>query len=111
MWRNTVVLYPRICTPDRGRQSHYISGTFQVPGAPATFANGINNASQIPGAYVGIFRNQYSVFLRDMDGSYTTIMVPEASNARAYGINDAGQIAGSYFLYRDEYLGFLATPK
>jgi hypothetical protein len=58
----------------------------------------------------GYTADQYHGFLRDVDGSYTTINTPFAYGTNATGINASGQIVGSYYDFFGTYHGFLATP-
>jgi hypothetical protein len=78
------------------------NGTFtqiDVPGALFTEASGINNRGQIVGWYFsGSDRRQHG-FLRERDGSFTTIDPPTPGSFRtfAYSINNKGDIVGSFF--------------
>jgi hypothetical protein len=82
----------------------YSGGTFtmiDLPGEPF----GINNRGQIVG--VAGFHG----FLRDTDGSVTTIDVPGGFQTEAFGINVRGQIVGRFRDARTgHYLGFLRQP-
>jgi probable HAF family extracellular repeat protein len=72
-------------------------------GAPgSTVALGINSAERVVGGYLS--QDQRSLgFLRDADGTYTTIDFPEAEfGVGPFDINDRHQIAGIYATYVDE---------
>jgi probable HAF family extracellular repeat protein len=66
---------------------------FDVPGANATMAYGINNAGTIVGFY---YQNGYHGFVKTAGGSYTPIDVPGATDTFIYGINANGRIVGGY---------------
>jgi len=77
---------------------------FTVPGATQTFASGINNRGQIVGTYLN--GGSYSVqhgYLRDTNGSYTTIdmtgLAWGQAGTRLNGINNAGQMIGDLSTY------------
>ncbi|MGR3311482.1 MAG: hypothetical protein ACUZ77_12015 [Candidatus Brocadiales bacterium] len=81
--------------------------TIDFPGADETYANQINDAGQIVGVYYiydldqdGTFNPfEFHGFLRDADGSFSTIDFPGADRTSAHQINDAGQIVGVYYIY------------
>jgi hypothetical protein len=61
---------------------------------------------------VGGFNDSNGVehgFLRDKDGSFTTIDVPDSIATGASGINPSGQIVGLFFDSIGGH-GFLASP-
>ena len=73
----------------------YSAGSFTIIDVPLyqPSLSGINTAGQI----VGSFGESIDVdhgFLRNVDGSITTVDVPGAISTDAYGINDLGQIVG-----------------
>jgi len=70
--------------------------TIDVPGADpgSTAANGINDTGQIVGQFGDA--TGFHGFLRNTDGSFTTIDVPGASGTFAQGINNTGQIVGQF---------------
>jgi probable HAF family extracellular repeat protein len=72
--------------------------TLYGPNGTGAFANGINNAGQIVGYYFGADGLVHG-FLRDSDGTYTTLDFPgfDSLDTEAYGINDSGQIVGQYY--------------
>jgi uncharacterized protein (TIGR03437 family) len=77
---------------------------FAVPGASQTFPAGINNRGQIVGMYIK--GGSYSVrhgFLRDTDGSYTTVDMTGLSWSQLgtwlTGINNTGQMTGNLPTY------------
>jgi probable HAF family extracellular repeat protein len=59
-----------------------------------TFAEGINDRSQVVGIYVEFGGAQHG-FIEDR-GKYTTLDVPGASHTRLFGINNHGEIVGDY---------------
>jgi probable HAF family extracellular repeat protein len=67
--------------------------SFDVPGAIATGAQGINASGQIVG-WCNAFGSTYSFLLSR--GRYTILDVPGARSTWANGINDAGEIVGTY---------------
>ncbi len=71
--------------------------TIDVPGATATAPEGINNSGQIVGFYLDASGSRHG-FLRDTDGTYTTIDAPFSgvTDTIAYRINDTGQIVGRF---------------
>jgi hypothetical protein len=68
--------------------------TINVPGAPVTWAEGINTAGVIVGYYVGSSDN-YDGFMYS-GGTFTTIDYPGYPNTYLAGINDSGLIVGAY---------------
>ena len=85
--------------------------TRDVSGAKATYASGINNKGQIVGwGEYGDYSGINHGFLRDTDGSYSTIDFPGiTSYTKVCGINDNGQIVGEYW-DGSKMHGFVATP-
>jgi probable HAF family extracellular repeat protein len=74
----------------------YSGGSYiplNVPGAVATYANGINDAGQIVGYYRDGTGTHGFLF---SGGSYTTLNAPASFATYAYGINDARQVVGYY---------------
>jgi probable HAF family extracellular repeat protein len=70
---------------------------FDVPGALATEALGINDSGEIVGDYVDNSDNSHG-FL-DVGGVFTTIDfpgIPPGNFTKAFGINDSGVIVGTY---------------
>jgi hypothetical protein len=67
-------------------------------------ASGINDSGQIVGGYYD-YKQENHGFLRDVDGTYTTLDVPRGTIYGASGINNSGQIVGSYIAIYD--YGFL----
>jgi probable HAF family extracellular repeat protein len=86
------------------------SGVTQIDIGPmGTRAAGINNHGQI----VGSFRNaalEERAFLRQADGSFTTIEAPNATRIGAIGINDGGDVVGLFTLAGGDVHGFLFGP-
>jgi probable HAF family extracellular repeat protein len=78
-------------------------------GAMGTRATGINNHGQI----VGSFRNAALVeraFLRQADGSFSTIDAPTVTRMGAIGINDSSDVVGLFTLAGGDVHGFLFNP-
>jgi hypothetical protein len=103
------------CNQFNNTPMHGFVGTnpvlFDVPGATDTFALGINDNGQTVGysynspGYVG-----GQGFLRNADGTFTTLDVPGATgDTRATAINNNGDITG-YFYDGTGAHGFLAIP-
>jgi uncharacterized membrane protein len=86
-------------------QSTYTYKTIAVPNASLTLAFGINDRSQIVGAFNGL-DNQAHGFLLSQ-GEFTVIDVPGAMATTARGINNRGQIVGDYLTDRNIIRGFL----
>ena len=90
---------------------------FDVPSAPNTNAFGINDQGQIVGIFAAIGFPTPHGFLRDTNGSFTTIDwpgLPSGCFTWASGINNAGEIVGFFGnrsppCSRPEH-GFLFTP-
>src|SRR5438874_1852307 len=77
-------------------QVTYQLTSFDVPGSPDTFAEGINNSGVVVG---GIsrdgFNNDAAGFLKSGD-TYTTFYVPNSPYGALWDINDAGTATGDY---------------
>ena len=93
-------------------RAQYDFTTIDVPGANDSRAYGINASGQIVGTYYVSYAHG---FLRDLDGSYTTINGTGIGTI-VNGINDGGQIVGwGYSLASTSQTGridhaFLLTP-
>jgi uncharacterized membrane protein len=79
----------------------WIKGVFtliDIPGATRTEAGGINNKGQIVGWYFTPSDFRIHGFLREKDGTFTTIDPPTSGVFRtwAYGISNNGDIVGSF---------------
>jgi hypothetical protein len=80
-----------------------VGEAFDVPGLSSkgkADAYGINSSGQIVGEfYYYIFneRGPAHGFLRNTNGSFTTIDVPGSSSTDVRGINDSGQIVGEFW--------------
>ncbi len=80
--------------------------SFDVPGGVVgtTVAHALNNVGQIVGFYdtrtavgsCGVIAQEHG-FLRDSDGTFTTIDAPGAFFTHAAGIDDEGTVVGWYF--------------
>ena len=67
--------------------------TFDPPGSVLTNANGVNKAGQIVGQYSA--GGTTHAFLRNTDGTFTTIDPPGTTRgSAAYGIDKSGRIVG-----------------
>ncbi|MBZ5599151.1 MAG: hypothetical protein LAN83_12605 [Acidobacteriia bacterium] len=64
-----------------------------VPGATATFVEGIDTAGDVVGYYADSSSTYHGFLLSS--GTYTTIDPPGSTHTIAVGINDEGQIVGS----------------
>lgn len=69
--------------------------TFDVPGATATSAYGINDRGQVAGTYFDASGGHG--FIRDADGIFTTFDAPGGTINSVTGINNRGQVVGSGF--------------
>jgi uncharacterized membrane protein len=78
-----------------------------VPGAVFTVAQGINNAGQIVGLYLGADDTFHGFVLSE--GVYTTVDIPGSTSTSIYSINAKGEITGE-FDDSDGTHGFLGTP-
>jgi len=81
--------------------------SFTVPGATATFAEGINETGQIVGFYEDASRIFHGFIYSG--GTFTTIDVPDSQETRIYGVNDAGQMVGTYADQQANTRGFLLS--
>ena len=59
-------------------------------------AEGVNNTTQIVGAFADFTAFNRGYLTPDQGGSFTTIRVPGSASTTAFGINGPGQIVGSY---------------
>jgi len=79
--------------------------TFDAPGSSATHPGRISPGGKVVGYYeIGI---NFHGFMRDTDGSITTLDPPGATNSYAIAFNRAGQIVGSYVDSSSVYHGYL----
>jgi probable HAF family extracellular repeat protein len=76
-----------------------------VPGAPNTFANGLNEHGDVVGGFTGSDGHTHPFVQRD--GIISTFEVPGARSASAFAINNAGQIVGEYRSTDLSFHGFL----
>jgi probable HAF family extracellular repeat protein len=72
-------------------------------------ATGINNNGHIVGSYRDPQQVEHG-FLRQADGSFTTIDAPSVSSIAAVGINDSGDVVGLFTLVNGGFHGFLFGP-
>ena len=82
---------------------------FDVPDARLTRPFGVNASAQI----VGLYRDSSNAphgFLRNLDGTYTTIDYPGATFTNASGINARGDIVGRWTDAGGKNHGYLLTP-
>jgi hypothetical protein len=89
------------------RRVPYTPITVSFPGSYNTFAVGINDNSQIVGAYDDVNGGNHG-FLLSGD-TFISIDVPGSNYTAPAGINNQGQIVGTYQVPLHVY-GFLATP-
>jgi hypothetical protein len=84
---------------------------FDYPGAERrTFVNKINDLGQIVGnAFVPAPSDDEGrrAYLRDPDGTFTTISVPGAVTTQALGLDDRGRVVGDYLDQSGSYHGYL----
>jgi hypothetical protein len=80
--------------------------TFDVAGATATYANGMNDNSVITGSYTDSNSNRHC-FIRDATGSITTFEVSGAVSANCRSINDNGDVTGYYTDASNQTHGFV----
>jgi probable HAF family extracellular repeat protein len=83
---------------------------FDVPGAHLTSPFGVNGAGQIVGLYLDSSEVPHG-FLRDTDGSYTTIDYPGATFTTAAGINARGEIVGRWTDSDGNTHAYVRTPE
>jgi probable HAF family extracellular repeat protein len=95
----------------------YVFTNFDGPGnnAGGTTANGINNLGQIVGFSSNTGGTTLTNFIRNTDGSFTTLdTVNESSAAMANGINSTGSVVGASgsnaFLFQGTTLSDLGAP-
>lgn len=70
--------------------------TYDVPLAPNTRINGLNDAGNFCGHYTGGYFENLELPFVNVDGSLITIEIPGAVNGYAMGINNLGQVVGYY---------------
>ncbi len=71
---------------------------FNVTGSTATFAAGLDNFGRVAGFYRNLTNPEIQhVFIRETNGSITTIDGPGQTFTYAWRINDAGQVNGYWF--------------
>jgi uncharacterized membrane protein len=81
--------------------------SFDVPGADASFAYGINDEGDVVGPYnIGQVPNGYLLHA----GKFVTVNVPGAAATAIDGINNLGQIVGTYNDSAGNQYAFVATP-
>lgn len=100
--RNDGTLLGRFKINDGVSQGFVQSGTnlttFNVTGTTATFPGGIDNFGRVAGFYRNATNAEIQHgFIRDLDGTITTIDGPGQTFTYAWRINDAGQVNGYWF--------------
>jgi hypothetical protein len=70
--------------------------TIDVPGAPYTFLDGLNNGGVIQGQIYDA-ANAAEGFVATSGGLFTIVNYPSAANTALVGINDRGDVSGSYW--------------
>ncbi len=76
------------------RAGNYVFTNFDVPGdTNGTTVNGINNNGQAVGFSTDA-SNNFTNFIRNADGSFTTLTFNGSAAAMANGINSSGQVVG-----------------
>jgi hypothetical protein len=76
------------------------NGTFteyDVPGAPNTFMNGINDAGDFAGAVGPSFNGPFQAFV-SVGGTTTSFSVPGATSTLAYQLNNSKQLLVGYYI-------------
>jgi probable HAF family extracellular repeat protein len=85
-------------------------GVTQIDIGPmGSMATGINNHGQIVGSYRDAALVEHG-FLRQADGSFTTIDAARVSRIAAIGINDGSDVVGLFTLAGGDFHGFLFGP-
>lgn len=85
---------------------------FDAPTATFTFATAIDDRGDIVGEYMDVSSIIHG-FLRNSEGSFTTIDVPGIPGSRytaAYGINNRGEISGYYKDASKTQHGYIREP-
>ncbi|MBL9127568.1 MAG: hypothetical protein JNL97_07975, partial [Verrucomicrobiales bacterium] len=100
--RNDGTLVGRFKNHDGLSQGFIRSGTnlttFNVTGSTATFPGGIDNFGRVAGFYRNATNAEVQHgFIRDIDGTITTIDGPGQTFTYAWRINDMGQVNGYWF--------------
>jgi probable HAF family extracellular repeat protein len=80
----------------------------QFPGAPYTYAYGVNDNGIVVGSYNPASATDYAFAL--LNGKYVSFQYPGAIGTYAYGINNSGQVVGQYELSDYTYHGFVTSP-
>ena len=90
-----------------------VYSSIQVPGATATYVEGISNNGNISGFYEDTAGVPHGFTL--INGQFTTVDYPGAAQTQVYGIDDAGDVVGTYFqgpcTLASQTCGFLATAQ
>ena len=76
------------------------NGTFteyDVPGAPTTVVNGINDRADFAGAFGDSFNGPFQAFV-SVGGTITSFSVPGAIQTLAYEINNSKQLVVGYYI-------------
>ena len=79
----------------QGRQ-HLCVHQLQRADSADTFAFGINNLGQVTGTGLSPFGGTTTDFVRNADGSFTTLTFNGSNRSSAMGINDSDQVVGSF---------------
>jgi hypothetical protein len=90
--------------PNQKTEPRFIA--FSVPGSPATYATGINDAMTVTGTYVG-FQKVELGFVRTADGRITSFKV--CGKTYPLLINSSGEIAGVCKQGDDSVYGFVRS--
>lgn len=77
-------------------------------GVNGTYASGINNRGQIVGTYFDA-DNRERGYLRNANGSFTTIDAPNSTGISAVRLNEHGDIVGRFSESDGQFHGFLLT--
>jgi PEP-CTERM motif len=76
--------------------STYVFTNFSAPDSADTFAFGINNLGQVTVTGLSPFGGTTTDFVRNADGSFTTLTFNGSNDSNAAGINDSDQVVGSF---------------
>jgi hypothetical protein len=70
---------------------------YDVPGAPNTFVNGINDRADFAGAVGDTFNGPFQAFV-SVGGTITSFSVPGATSTLAYQLNNSNQLVVGYYV-------------
>ena len=99
-----LVALPLIALPGNARSQTYTFTSIDVPGAQDTVCDGINDAGNVVGSYVGDDGHYHGFLLKN--STYTFINYPAGTDTWMYGVNDFDQMVGWWYSGASNTQGF-----